>query len=94
LNLTYLGLAETGFSAMAQLTARDFFNVNGVKTRIELAMDYNLDLSVEGYVDLVRCLNHYVCRLKPNERNNGSSIAIFEEFGILKKPGKKCEPPW
>ncbi len=49
MNLTYLGLAETGFSAMAQLTARDFFNVNGVKTRIELALDYNLDLSVEGY---------------------------------------------
>jgi hypothetical protein len=89
LNLTYLGLPETGFSAMAQLTAKDFFNVNGVKTRIELAMDYDLDLSVEGYVDLVRCLNHYVRRLKPNERNNGSSISIFEEFGILKKPGKK-----
>jgi hypothetical protein len=38
---------------------------------------------------MVRCLNQYVRRLKPNERNNGSSIAIFEEFGILKKDGKK-----
>jgi hypothetical protein len=52
-------------------------------------MEYNIQLSIPAYADLVRCLNHYVRRLKPNERNNGSKKKIFEEFGTIKKPGKK-----
>jgi hypothetical protein len=56
---------------------------------MELELDYNLTLSLQGYADLVRCLNHYVRRLKPNERNNGSNTSILAEFGMLKKPGKK-----
>jgi hypothetical protein len=27
--------------------------------------------------------------LKPNERNNGSKTSLFDEFGLMKKPGKK-----
>jgi hypothetical protein len=87
--LSFLGLPENGTSPLTNLKAIDFFNVNGVKTKLELAIDNNLDLSIPGYADLVRCLNHYVRRLKPNERNNGSSITLFEAVGILKKPGKK-----
>ncbi len=60
LNLSYLELPESGNSALAFLTARDFFNFNGVKTLMELELDYNLTLSLYGYADLVRCLNHYV----------------------------------
>jgi hypothetical protein len=87
--LSYLGLPENGTSPFTGLKAIDFFNVNGVKTKLELLIDFNLDLSLAGYADLVRCLNHYVRRLKPNERNNGSTTTLFESVGILKKPGKK-----
>ena len=89
LTLTYLELPETGNSPLAFLTAREFFNVNGIKTRIELSMEYNIQLSIPAYADLARCLNHYVRRLKLNERNNSSKKKLFEEFGTLKKPGKK-----
>ncbi len=89
LTLSYLELPETGNSPLAYLTACDFFNVNGIKTRIEISMEYNLQLSISAYADLARCLNHYVRRLKPNERNNGSNSTIFGEFGTIKKPGKK-----
>jgi hypothetical protein len=87
--LSYLGLPEYGTSPFTRLRAIDFFNVNGVKTKLELLIEFNLDLSLVGYADLVRCLNHYVRRLKPNERNNGSNTTLFESVGILKKPGKK-----
>jgi hypothetical protein len=89
LTLTYLGLPENGESVMSSLSARSFFNVNGIKTRMELAFDYNLQIGIEGYVNLVNCLNHYVRRLKPNERNNGSRTSLSDEFCCLKKPGKK-----
>jgi hypothetical protein len=67
----YLGLPEYGESVMSSLSARKFFNLNGLKTRMELAFDYNLQIGIEGYANLAACLNHYVRRLKPNERNNG-----------------------
>jgi hypothetical protein len=89
LTLSFLELPETGISPLANLRARDFFNVNGIKTRQELAFDCNLNLSLNGYADLVRCLNHYVRRLKPNTRNNGSNVSLVESVCSLKKPGKK-----
>jgi hypothetical protein len=89
LTLTYLDLPESGNSPLMFLTALEFFNVNGIKTRVELLMEFNIQLSISAYADLVRCLNHYVRRLKPNERNNGSKKKILEEFGMIKKPGKK-----
>ncbi len=89
LTLTYLDLQETGNSLLAFRTALEFFNVNGIKTRIELSMEYNIQLSTPAYADLARCLNYYVRRLKTNERNNGSKKKLFKEFGTIKKPGKK-----
>jgi hypothetical protein len=89
LTLSFLELPETGFSPLANLKARDFFNVNGIKRRQELAFDCDLNLSLTGYADLVRCLNHYVRRLKPNTRNNGSSTTLLESVGLLKNRIKK-----
>jgi hypothetical protein len=63
--------------------------VNGIKTRLELLIDSGLDIPVEGYVRLVRCLNHYVTRLRPNARNDGSNLSILRDFIPLKNPGKK-----
>jgi hypothetical protein len=89
LNLSYLMLPEAGDCSISGITARDFFNVNGIKTRLELLIDSGLNIPVEGYVRLVRCLNHYVTRLRPNARNDGSNLSILRDFIPLKNPGKK-----
>jgi hypothetical protein len=52
LNLSYLMLPEAGDCSITGLTAREFFNVNGIKTRLELLIDSGLDITVEGYVRL------------------------------------------
>ena len=87
--LSYLGLDENAQSVLPDLKASDFYNVNGLKTRAELRILFQLDLSVEGYGKLARCLNHYVTRLRPNRRNNGSSLSLVDTYLPLKKPGKK-----
>jgi len=89
LTSTYLGLSETGNSIINSLTAKDFFNVQGLKSRVELLIDFRLDISLDGYAALARCLNHYVNRMRPNTRNNGSCTTINTDFLPLKKPGKK-----
>ncbi len=89
LTSTYLGLPETGDSIINSLTAKDFFNVQGLKSRLELLIDFQLDISLEGYAALARCLNHYVNRLRPNARNNGSCTYVTMDYLPLKKPGKK-----
>jgi hypothetical protein len=48
LTLSFLELPQTGFSPLVNLKARDFFNVNGIKTRQELALDCDLNLSLTG----------------------------------------------
>jgi hypothetical protein len=82
-------LPEAGDCSITSLTARDFFNVYGVKTRLELLIDCGLDIPVEGYVRLVRCLNHYVTRIRPNARKDGSNLSVLRDFLPLKNPGKK-----
>jgi hypothetical protein len=89
LNLSYLLLPEAGDCRISGITAREFFNVNGIKTRLELLIDSGLDIPLEGYVRLVRCLNHYVNRLRLNARNDGSNLSILRDFIPLKNPGKK-----
>jgi hypothetical protein len=89
LTSTYLGLPETGNSIINSLTAKDFFNVQGLKSRLELLIDFRLDISLDGYAALARCLNHYVNRMRPNTRNNGSCTTVTTDFLPLKKPGKK-----
>jgi hypothetical protein len=89
LNLSYLMLPEAGDCAINKLTAREFFNVNGIKTRLELLIDSGIDIPLEGYVRLARCLNHYANRLRPNTRNNGSALCVKTDFLSLKNPGKK-----
>jgi hypothetical protein len=89
LNLSYLMLSEASDCNITGMTAQDFFNVHGVKTRLELLIDSGLDIPVEGYVRLVCCLNHYVTRIRPNARNDGSNLSVLRDFLPLKNPGKK-----
>jgi hypothetical protein len=85
----YLETSESNLKILSRIPAHEFFNVNGIKTRIELNMDSGANLSIETYVKLASCLNHFVRRMRPNNRNNGSSISISENFLHLKRPGKK-----
>jgi hypothetical protein len=89
LNLSYLMLPEAGDCIITRLSATEFFNVNGIKTRLELLIDSGLDIPLEGYVRLARCLNHYANRLRPNTRNDGSALCVKKDFLPLKNPGKK-----
>jgi hypothetical protein len=56
---------------------------------LELLIDFGVDITLEGYIRLARCLNHYVTRLRPNNRNDGSCADVQSSFVVLKKPGKK-----
>jgi len=85
----YLETSESNLKILSRIPAHEFFNVNGIKTRIELNMDSGANLSIETYVKLASCLNHFVRRMRPNNRNNGSSMSISENFLHLKRPGKK-----
>jgi hypothetical protein len=89
LDFTYLELDENSQNPISSMEARDFFNVNGLKTRIELNVVHGTNLSINGYSRLATCLNHYVRRLRPRIANNGSARTFNEEFIALKKPGKK-----
>jgi hypothetical protein len=56
---------------------------------LELQFDYGINLTVAAYAKLASCLNNYVRKLRPNNRNNGSSRTMDMEFLSLKNPGKK-----
>jgi hypothetical protein len=89
LNFSYLELDENSNNRVAHLRAWEFFNVNGLKTKLELQIEYGIILTVNAYGRLASCLNNYVRKLRPNNRNNGSSRTMDTEFLNLKNPGKK-----
>jgi hypothetical protein len=94
LDLTYLGIREGTCHPVCYLTAKEFFDNNGLRTRMDLAFTYGLDISVEAYGLLARCLNHYVARIRPNRLNNGSIVSIKEEYQKVKNPAKKSAMLW
>jgi hypothetical protein len=49
LDFTYLELDENSQNQISSMEARDFFNVNGLKTRIELNVVHGTNLSINGY---------------------------------------------
>jgi hypothetical protein len=73
---------------LANLTIDNCFGQNGLITRVELRILFDIDLSVSAYATLGRAVNHFVNRLTVNNLNDGSSVSIREELGI-KKPGPK-----
>ncbi len=94
LDLTYLGIREGTYHPVCHLTAKEFFYNNGLRTQMDLAFTYGLDISVEAYGLLARCLNHYVARIRPNRLNNGSIVSIKEEYQKVKNPAKKFAMLW
>jgi hypothetical protein len=89
LDHVYLETDVNDIKILSRLPATGFFNVNGLKTRIELNMDHRINLSIDSYVKIATCLNHFVRRMRPNAKNNGSSLSLSENFLHLKRPGKK-----
>jgi hypothetical protein len=89
LNATYLGLNEGQCLPIANITALEFFDTNGIKSAYDLSRDYGLALGNLGYERLVKCLNHFVSKLKLNKSNDGSKKTLLSVYGKLKKPGPK-----
>jgi hypothetical protein len=85
----YLELDERIVNKISTMTAMDFFNVNGLKTRMEVINEYGFNLSVEAYAKIAKALNYFVRKMRPNNRNNGSARSVITEFLPLKQPGKK-----
>jgi hypothetical protein len=73
---------------LSNLTIDNCYGQNGLLTRVELRLLFEIDLSVSAYATLGRAVNHYVNRLSVNNLNDGSSVSIREELNI-KKPGPK-----
>ena len=66
-----------------------FLQCKRVKIRVELLIDYGLNLTIVGYILLGGCLNHFVHRIRANQNNTGKACEFWDEFGTVKKPGKK-----
>ena len=71
------------------MTAMDFFNVNGLKSRMEILIEFGTTVPVPAYIKIASCLNHFVRKMRPNNSSNGSSRFFVDEFIPLKNPGKK-----
>jgi hypothetical protein len=87
--MAYLELEESGFQKLACTSFEKFFNNDGIMTRVEMRVVLGIDLTISGYADLCKSLNLYVNRIRVNQLNNGTSVSFQEEYGTLKKPGKK-----
>ncbi len=84
-----MGLNEGQSSVIANITALELFDTNGIKSSNDLSRFYGLDLGVQGYERLVKCLNHFVSKLKISKTNDGSKKTLISVYEKLKKPGAK-----
>jgi hypothetical protein len=89
LNATYLGLNEGQCTTVANMTAIEFFDTNGIKSLNDLSRLHGLELREVGYERLTKCLNHFVSRIKYSKNNDGSKKTLISTFGKIKKPGPK-----
>jgi hypothetical protein len=89
LDFNYLEMDERVANKLSSMTAMNFFNVNGLKTRMEVVLEFRFNLSINAYAKIATSLNYFVRRMRPNNRNNGSVRSVTDEFLSLKNPGKK-----
>ena len=52
-------------------------------------MEYDLDLSLNGYARLCTCLNYFVNRMRNNRRSDGTCVEFWSKYGTSKNIGKK-----
>jgi hypothetical protein len=70
------------------LTIDDCYGQNGFISRVEFRIVHGIDLSIQGYANLGRAVNHFVDRISVNALNDGTSVPLFMSLQ-LKKPGTK-----
>jgi hypothetical protein len=73
---------------LANLKIEDCFGQNGLLTRVELRQNCGINISVLGYANLGKAVNHFVNRLSANRLNDGTTISLRDSLNI-KKPGPK-----
>jgi hypothetical protein len=73
---------------LGKLTMEHLYGYNGLITRAELRFLWGVDLSLTGYANLGKSLNHFVNRLSINRLNDGTTVGLREDLSI-KNPGKK-----
>jgi len=90
LDPTYLDIADDPdcVSKIAKITVEQCYGQNGFLSRQSFYFDLQINLSVLGYANLGRSLNHFINRLSINRLNDGTCISLSASYGI-KKPGKK-----
>jgi len=57
-------------------------------SRVKFRILHGIDLSIQGYANLGRAVNHFVDRISVNALNDGTSVPLFMSLQ-LKKPGTK-----
>jgi hypothetical protein len=82
--MAYLELDESGFQKLACTRFEEFFNNEGIMTRVEMRVILGIDLSITGYADLCKSLNLYVNRIRVNQMNNGTSVSFQDAYGVKK----------
>jgi hypothetical protein len=83
--------AESDFSLckkLSVLTVDECYGQYGFLTRAEFRIQLRIDLTLTGYANLGRAVNHFVNRLTVNRLNDGSATTLFSNIQF-KKPGEK-----
>jgi hypothetical protein len=75
-------------SKIAVLTVDECYGQYGFISRAEFRIQLGIDLTLTGYANLGRAVNHFVNRLTVNRLNDGSASTLFSNIQ-LKKPGEK-----
>ncbi len=73
---------------LSVLTVDECYGRFGFITRAELRIQLGIDLTLTGYANLGRAVNHFVNRLTVNRLNDGTASTLFSNIQ-LKKPGEK-----
>jgi hypothetical protein len=61
---------------LGKLTMEHLYGYNGLITRAELRFLWGVDLSLTGYANLGKSLNHFVNRLSINRLNDGTTVGF------------------
>ncbi|MFO0006491.1 MAG: hypothetical protein ACK559_35760, partial [bacterium] len=59
---------------VANLRVENCFGMYGLSTRVELRQNFGIELTITGYANLGRALNHFVNRLKATRTSDGTSV--------------------
>jgi hypothetical protein len=73
---------------LSVLTVDKCYGHYGFISRAEFRIQLGIDLTLTGYANLGRAVNHFVNHLTVNRMNDGAASTLFSNIQ-LKKPGEK-----